>query len=325
MENSKPKIALITGISGQDGFYLSEFLRSKGYLVYGLERRVALEDQKNRDRGVNAIIIPCDITNYSSVFTAVQKVMPDEIYHLAAQSDVGYSFKDPFQTFDTNMNGTLNILEAMRILVPNSKFYFAGSSEMFGDVLETPQTENTPFNPRSPYGVSKVAGFQLCKNYRIAYNLFICNGILFNHESPKRGKEFVTRKITSTIKKIMDGKVNKLKLGNIESKRDWGFSGDYVEAMWLMLQHEIPDDYVVATNEVHTVKEFVDEALKISKIDYLLTDEEKREKYLELDENMIRPSEVNLLMGDYSKIKEKLGWEPKTKFKDLVKLMMENE
>lgn len=319
------KKALISGISGQDGFYLTEFLQSKGYIVYGLERRVALEDQKNRNRGVNAVILPCDITNYSSVFTAMQKVMPDEIYHLAAQSDVAYSFKDPFQTFDTNINGTLNILEAMRILVPKAKLYFAGSSEMFGDVFETPQNENTPFNPRSPYGVSKVAGFQLCKNYRIAYNLFICNGILFNHESPRRGKEFVTRKITSTIKNIMKGKESKLKLGNIESKRDWGFAGDYVEAMWLMLQQDVPDDYVIATNETHTIKEFLEEAFKISKLDYLDTSEERLNKYLELDPNMVRPSEVKLLKGDYTKAKEKFGWEPKVKFKDLVKLMMENE
>lgn len=317
--------ALISGISGQDGFYLTEFLQSKGYIVYGLERRIALEDQKNRDRGINAVIIPCDITNYSSVFNAIKEVMPDEIYHLAAQSDVGYSFKDPFQTLDTNIMGTLNVLEAMRILIPKSKLYFAGSSEMFGKAEEEPQTEKTRFHPRSPYGASKCAGFYLCQNYREAYGLFICNGILFNHESPKRGKEFVTRKITSTIKKIKEGKANKLKLGNIETKRDWGFAGDYVEAMWLMLQQKIPDDYVIATNETHTIKEFVEEAFRISKIDYLNSDEERLNKYIELDPNMIRPSEVVLLRGDYSKAKKILGWEPKTKFKELVKLMMENE
>jgi GDPmannose 4,6-dehydratase len=324
--------ALITGISGQDGSYLSELLENKGYEVYGLERRVAMEDQILRHRkGTVGTIIPCDITNYSSVYNAIAKVLPDEIYHLAAQSDVGYSFKDPFQTFDTNINGTLNVLESMRILTPKSKLYFAGSSEMFGDVLETPQTEKTPFNPRSPYGVTKCAGFQLCKNYRIAYDMFICSGILFNHESPRRGKEFVTRKITSTIKKIMDGKESKLKLGNIETKRDWGFSGDYVQAMWLMLQQDKPDDYVIATNETHTIKEFVYEAFKVAseilekkgklgdQLGFIPTD------YLELDKNMIRPSEVNLLKGDYSKAKRVLGWEPKVKFKDLVKLMMESE
>ena len=306
------KKALISGCSGQDGYYLSKFLKEKGYIVYGLERRIVPEREK-----IDIIIIPCDITNYSSVFNAMKEVMPDEIYHLAAQSDVGYSFKDPFQTLDTNINGTLNILESMRNLVPNAKMYFAGSSEMFGKAEETPQNENTKFHPRSPYGVSKVAGFYLCQNYREAYNLFICNGILFNHESPRRGKEFVTRKITSTIKKIIEGKANKLRLGNIDAKRDWGFAGDYVEAMWLMLQQQVPDDYVIATNETHSVKEFLDEAFKIAKLD--------TEDYLEIDINMFRPSDIIQLKGDYSKAKEKLGWEPKIKFKELVKLMMENE
>jgi GDPmannose 4,6-dehydratase len=320
--------ALITGITGQDGSYLSELLTKMGYEVFGLERRVAMEDQKLRHRkGITGTIIPCDITNYASVYNAVEKVMPDEIYHLAAQSDVGYSFKDPFQTFDTNINGTLNVLEAMRILVPKSKMYFAGSSEMFGDVLETPQTEKTPFNPRSPYGVTKCAGFQLCKNYREAYNMFICSGILFNHESPRRGKEFVTRKITSGIKAIMDGKESKLRLGNMDAKRDWGFSGDYVRAMWLMLQHDVPDDYVVATNETHTIKEFVDEAFHVAnkileregKLGFIPAD------CIEIDQNMMRPSDVQLLKGDYSKAKKVLGWEPNVKFKDLVKMMMEEE
>ena len=312
--------ALISGISGQDGFYLSKFLKQQGYIVYGLERRIVLEREK-----LDVIIIPCDITNFSSVFNAVKEVMPDEIYHLAAQSDVAYSFKDPFQTLDTNIMGTLNILESMRILVPKAKLYFAGSSEMFGKAEETPQNEKTPFHPRSPYGVSKCTGFYLCQNYREAYNLFICNGILFNHESPRRGKEFVTRKIVHTISQIKKGKANKLKLGNLEAKRDWGYAGDYVEAMWKMLQQPIPDDYVIATNETHTVKEFVDEAFKISKLDYLLTDEELREKYIEIDQNMIRPSDIFLLQGDYSKAKKVLGWEPKIKFKELVKLMVENE
>jgi len=310
------KKALITGVTGQDGSYLSEFLKNQGYIVYGLERRKALEDQSIK-RKVNAIVYPCDITNYSSVAMCVKDIMPDEIYHLAAQSDVGYSFKDPFQTLDTNITGTLNILEAMKTFVPNSKLYFAGSSEMFGKVIETPQTEDTKFYPKSPYGVSKVAGFDLCKNYRESYGLFICNGILFNHESPRRGKEFVTRKITSSIKLIKEGKLNKLKLGNLDSKRDWGFAGDYVEAMWLMLQQEFPDDYVIATNETHTIREFVNEAFKIANLD--------PDDYVEIDEKMFRPSEVFLLQGDYSKAREKLGWEPKIKFKGLVKMMMENE
>ena len=308
--------ALISGISGQDGSYLSELLISKGYEVYGLERRIALEDQNSRRKN-NAEIIPCDITNFSSVYNAVQKVMPDEIYHLASQSDVGYSFKDPFQTLDTNIMGTLNILEAFRQLIPKSKMYFAGSSEMFGKVTEEPQNENTKFHPRSPYGVSKVAGFQLCQNYREAYGLFISNGILFNHESPRRGKEFVTRKITDGIKKIKEGKADKLYLGNLETKRDWGFAGDYVEVMWLMLQQNEPDDYVIATNETHTIREFIDEAFGIAGLE--------PDKYVEINPEFFRPSDVILLRGDYSKAKEKLGWEPKIKFKGLVKMMMENE
>ena len=310
------KVSLISGISGQDGSYLSEFLAKKGYEVFGLERRIALEDQSNR-RKVVGIIIPCDITNYASVFNAVQKIMPDEIYHLAAQSDVAYSFKDPFQTLDINILGTLNLLEAMRLQTPNSKFYFAGSSEMFGKAEQEPQNELTPFHPRSPYGVSKCAGYHLCQNYREAYHLFICNGILFNHESPRRGKEFVTRKITSTIKQIKEGKETKLRLGNLDAKRDWGFSGDYVEAMWLMLQQENPDDYVIATNETHTVREFVDEAFKIAKLDI--------NDYLETDPEMFRPSDVVLLRGDYSKAKRKLGWEPKVRFKELVRMMVEHD
>ena len=310
------KVSLISGISGQDGSYLSEFLAKKGYEVFGLERRIALEDQSNR-RKVVGTIIPCDITNYSSVFNAVQKIMPDEIYHLAAQSDVAYSFKDPFQTLDINILGTLNLLEAMRLQTPNSKFYFAGSSEMFGKAEQEPQNELTPFHPRSPYGVSKCAGYHLCQNYREAYNLFICNGILFNHESPRRGKEFVTRKITSTIKQIKEGKETKLRLGNLDAKRDWGFSGDYVEAMWLMLQQENPDDYVIATNETHTVREFVDEAFRIAKLDI--------NDYLETDPEMFRPSDVVLLRGDYSKAKRKLGWEPKVRFKELVRMMVEHD
>jgi len=317
MRNKKIKKALVSGITGQDGSYLTEFL-SKEYEIYGLERRIALEDQTDRHRKeLNAVIIPCDITNYASVFAAVQKIMPDEIYHLASQSDVGYSFKDPFQTLDTNINGTLNILEAMRTLIPKSKLYFAGSSEMFGKVEEEPQNENTRFNPRSPYGVSKCAGFYLSQNYREAYNLFICNGILFNHESPRRGKEFVTRKITDGIKKIKEGKEKELRLGNLDTKRDWGFAGDYVEAMWLMLQQDKPDDYVIATNETHTIREFVNEAFKIAGLD--------PDKYVKIDKEFFRPSDVVLLKGDYSKAKKKLGWEPKIKFKGLVRMMMEEE
>jgi GDPmannose 4,6-dehydratase len=315
-EGGLEKKALITGITGQDGFYLTEFLLEKGYKVYGFERRKALEDQAVK-RKSNAEIIAGDITNYSSVFSAVQRVMPDEIYHLAAQSDVAHSFKDPFQTLDTNVMGTINILEAMRVLTPKGKLYFAGSSEMFGKAIEEPQDESTKFHPRSPYGASKCAGFYLCQNYREAYDLFICNGILFNHESPKRGKEFVTRKITSSIKLIKEGKLDKLRLGNLDSKRDWGYAKDYVSAMWLMLQKDESQDYVIATNETHTIREFVNEAFKIATLD--------PEKYIEIDSDMLRPSDVILLRGDYSKAKRELGWEPKVKFKELVKMMVEGD
>jgi len=320
MMQSKMKKALISGITGQDGSYLSELLLSKEYEIYGLERRVALQDQRdrrNRIKDLPITLIPCDITNYSAVFQAFQKVQPDEVYHLAAQSDVALSFLDPFDTIRANIEGTLNTLEAFRLVTPKSKFYFAGSSEMFGNAEEEPQNERTRFHPRSPYGISKVAGFNLSKNFREAYNLFICNGILFNHESPKRGKEFVTRKITSGIKEILEGKRDKIKLGNLDTKRDWGYAGDYVEAMWLMLQQDKSDDYVIATNETHTIREFIEEAFKIANLN--------SEDYIEVDTNFFRPSEVVLLRGDYSKAKEKLGWEPKVRFKDLVKMMMEAE
>lgn len=315
-DKTKKKIALITGITGQDGSYLSELLLEKGYEVYGLERRKALEDQTVK-RPNKAIVIPCDITNYSSVYSAFSKIMPDEIYHLAAQSDVAPSFKDPFQTLDTNVMGTINVLEAMRNLVPKSRMYFAGSSEMFGKAEEVPQTEKTRFHPRSPYGVSKCAGFYLCQNYREAYNLFICNGILFNHESERRGIEFVTRKITYSIKLIKEGKLDKIRLGNLDAKRDWGYAKDYVKAMWLMLQGNKPDDYVVATNETHSIREFIDEAFKVAKLD--------KKNHIELDKDMLRPSDVVLLQGDYSKAKRDLGWEPSVKFKELVKIMVKHD
>jgi GDPmannose 4,6-dehydratase len=308
------KKALITGITGQDGSYLSEFLLEKGYEVYGLERRKALEDQ-NVKRKNDAIIVPCDLTNYSSVFGAIQKVAPDELYHLAAQSDVYYSFKEPFETLSVNINGTLNVLQALKQLIPKSKMYFAGSSEMFGEVTEEPQNERTRFSPRSPYGISKLAGFHLCKNYRDAYGLHISNGILFNHESPRRGKEFVTRKITNGIRQIKEGKLDKIRLGNLDSKRDWGFAGDYVEAMWLMLQQDNPSEYVIATNETHTIREFIDEAFKISKLN--------PEDHIEIDPKLFRPSDVVLLRGDYSKARKELGWEPKVKFRGLVKIMVD--
>jgi GDPmannose 4,6-dehydratase len=245
----------------------------------------------------------------------VHKIKPDECYHLAAQSFVTVSFEDEFSTINSNINGTHYILSAIKELVPKCKFYFAASSEMLGKANETPQNENTPFHPRSPYGISKVAGFDLTRNYREAYDLFACNGICFNHESPRRGFEFVTRKITNAIAKIKFGLANELRLGNLEAKRDWGFSGDYVEAMWLMLQQMKPDDYVIATGETHTIREFVELAFKHAGLNY--------KKYVVIDKNFYRPAEVNILIGDYSKAKKKLGWRPKIKFEELVRMMVD--
>jgi GDPmannose 4,6-dehydratase len=316
----KMKKALITGVTGQDGSYLAEFLLKKGYEVFGVERRVALQDQKIRNerlQEINVKIIPCDIGDYGSVLNVIMKVMPDEIYHLAAQSFVAESFEDPFQTIKTNIFGTLNILEAMRNITPKAKFYFAASSEMFGEVKEEPQKESTPFHPRSPYGVSKVAGFYLTLNYRESYNMFCCSGIFFNHESPRRGKEFVTRKITSALKDIKKGNLKELKLGNLEAKRDWGFAGDYVEAMWLMLQQDKPDDYVIATGETHSIKEFLEEAFNSVGL--------KWQDYVKVDERFIRPSDVPNLRGDSTKAKNILGWQPQVKFQELVKMMVEHD
>jgi GDPmannose 4,6-dehydratase len=336
------KKALITGITGQDGTYLSEFLLSKGYEVYGIARRVALEDQNSRRKVEGTTIIPGDVMDYSSVVLAFNKIRPDEVYHLAAQSDVGYSFKDPFQTLHVNIDGTVNILEAIKNHKLDTKFYFAGSSEMFGEVLESPQTEKTPFNPRSPYGVSKVAGFLFTKNYRESYGLFACSGMLFNHESPRRGKEFVTRKITNAISEMRKGKNNVLILGNLDTKRDWGFSGDYVKAMWMMLQNDKPVDYVVGTGETHTIKEFIQKAFNSASLDYELIDlhnlpeEEADKKIKEFSKNknkcyvfqhpkFYRPAEVDLLLADYSKIKKELGWRPKIHLEELVKMMVESD
>jgi GDPmannose 4,6-dehydratase len=245
----------------------------------------------------------------------VEKVRPDECYHLAAQSFVHYSFEDAFSTINANINGTLHILSAIKEKAPDCKFYFAATSEMFGKVKESPQNENTPFHPRSPYGISKVAGFDLVRNYRESYGLFGCNGILFNHESPRRGFEFVTRKITSTAARIKNGLAKELRLGNLAAKRDWGYAGDYVYAMWLMLQQDEPDDYVIATNETHSVKEFIQLAFDYVGLNW--------EDYVVVDEQFYRPAEVTLLQGDYSKGKEKLKWEPKLRFEEIVKLMVD--
>lgn len=316
----KMKKALITGITGQDGSYLAEFLLEKGYQVHGIVRRVALEDPEHRLWRIKHILNKlrlhsASLDSYPSIFNVVEKVRPDECYHLAAQSFVSYSFEDEFSTINTNINGTHYVLSAVKEKAPKCKFYFAASSEMFGHVRETPQTENTPFHPRSPYGISKVAGFDLTRNYREAYGLFACNGILFNHESPRRGFEFVTRKITSAVAKIKLGLAKELRVGNLDAKRDWGFAGDYVRAQWLMLQQAKPDDYVVATNETYSVKEFLETAFSYVGLDW--------KKYTAIDKQFYRPSEVHLLMGDYNKAKRKFGWRPTVKFKGLVRMMVD--
>lgn len=314
------KKALITGINGQDGSYLAEFLLNKGYEVHGIIRRVAFEDPAHHLWRIRHItdkihLHSGSLESYSSLFKVVLKVKPDECYHLAAQSFVSYSFEDEFSTINANINGTHFILSAVKENAPKCKFYFAASSEMFGMAKETPQNELTPFHPRSPYGISKVAGFDLTRNYREAYGLFALSGILFNHESPRRGFEFVTRKITNAAVEIKFGLAKELSLGNLGAKRDWGFSGDYCKAMYLMLQQDEPDDYVIATGETHSVEEFVNLAFRHVGLNW--------KDYVVKDENLFRPAEVNILQGDYSKARKKLGWEPGIKFEDLVKIMVD--
>jgi GDPmannose 4,6-dehydratase len=316
------KKALITGIDGQDGSYLSEFLLEKGYEVHGIIRRVALEDPGHHlwriKHILNKITVHAgSLESYPSIFNIVEKVKPDECYHLAAQSFVSYSFEDEFSTINTNINGTHFVLSAVKEKAPKCRFYFAASSEMFGNAKEVPQNELTPFHPRSPYGISKVAGFDLTRNYREAYGMFTLSGILFNHESPRRGFEFVTRKITNAVAEIKFGLAKELKLGNLEAKRDWGFSGDYVKAMWLMLQQDVPDDYVIATGETHTVKEFAELAFKYAGLSW--------QDHVVIDKEFYRPAEVNVLKGDFSKARKVLGWQPEVKFEDLVKMMVDSD
>ena len=316
------KVALITGITGQDGSYLAELLLSKGYEVHGIVRRVALEDEMHRLWRIrkilkNVSLHSASLESYASIFKILQKIKPNEVYHLAAQSYVGYSFEDEFSTFNTNINGTHYILSAVKEFAGSVKFYFASSSEMFGKVKFSPQDETTIFHPRSSYGISKVTGFHLTKNYREAYKLHASSGILFNHESPRRGFEFVTRKITFAAARIKKGLQKKLYLGNIEAKRDWGHAKDYVEAMWLMLQQNTPDDYVVGTGKDHSVEEFAKKAFDHLNLNY--------KDYVVLDKNLIRPSEVETLLANYSKAKKILNWQPKISFDDLVLEMVESD
>ena|SRR3989338_4079386 len=341
------KKALITGITGQDGSYLAEFLLDKGYEVYGIVRRVALEDPVHRLGRINHIkdkisLYPGAIENYTRLIDLFDKIKPDECYHLAAQSFVHESFEDSATTFMTNVQGTLNILNALKSKAPNCKFYFAGSSEMFGKVTESPQHEKTIFHPRSPYGITKVDGFNLTRNFRESYNLFACSGILFNHESERRGGEFVTRKITRGIARIKTGQDNVLVLGNVDAKRDWGHARDYVEAMWLMLQQDNPDDYVIATGRTHSIRRFLDLAfgyvgLKYEVIDlHDVSEEEADEKVEELRKQtdrifvvqhprFYRPAEVNELFGSATKAFGKFGWTPRVSFEELTKGMVEHD
>jgi len=314
------RCALITGITGQDGSYLAELLLSKGYEVHGAVRRVALEDPEHRLVRLSAVrdritLHAASLESFASVYQLVAKVAPDECYHLAAQSFVSYSFDDEFSTLNTNINGTHFLLSAVKDLVPRCRFYFAGSSEMFGKAEELPQTEKTRFHPRSSYGISKVCGFELTRNYREAYGLHASSGIMFNHESPRRGYEFVTRKITSGVARILAGRSKQIQLGNLEAKRDWGHAREYVEAMWRMLQQPEPDDYVVATGETHSVRDFVGLAFSLAGLDY--------RNHVSTDPTLFRPAEVNLLQGDSTKARVKLGWQSSIAFESLVREMVE--
>ena len=314
------KVALITGITGQDGSYLAELLLQKGYEVHGIIRRVALEDENHRLWRIRNIrdditLHSASLESYASIFKIVQKIKPSEVYHLAAQSYVGYSFEDEFSTLNTNINGTHYVLSAVKEFAGTIKFYFAGSSEMFGKVKKIPQDEETPFYPRSSYAISKTAGYYLTRNYREAYKLHASSGILFNHESPRRGFEFVTRKISFAAARIKKGLQKKLKLGNIKSKRDWGHAKDYVNAMWLMLQHKTPEDFVIGTGLEHSVEDFASKAFNHVGLNY--------KDHVVIDDNLIRPSEVDTLLADYSKAKKILNWEPKVNFDQLVQTMVE--
>ena len=317
------KRALITGITGQDGSYLSELLLEKGYEVHGIVRRVALEDPVHRLRRLlhikDRIHLHCaSLESYASLHKTVADALPDECYHLAAQSFVAYSFDDEFSTLNTNINGTHYLLSAIQNIVPSCRVYFAASSEMFGNPLEVPQKESTPFRPRSPYGISKLTGFHLTRNYRETYGMFACNGICFNHESPRRGFEFVSRKISDGVGKIKLRLADKLVLGNLDARRDWGHAKDYVRAMWLMLQQDEADDYLIATGKSHSVRDFVEEAFRVADVD----DWEKR---VEVDQRLFRPSEINELVGDATKARQMLGWESTTDFKSLVREMVLND
>lgn len=329
------KKALITGITGQDGAYLSKLLLEKGYIVYGGYRRNSTLDLwRLRELGIEKKVkfVLLDLLEFNNIYRAVSEIQPDEVYNLAAQSFVAASFDQPIMTSEINAIGVLRVLEALRVLKPDAKFYQASTSEMFGKVRAIPQNEQTPFYPRSPYAFAKLLAHWATVNYREAYNMYTCSGILFNHESPLRGTEFVTRKITLGVAQIKYGVADKIILGNLSAKRDWGYAKEYVEAMWLMLNQGKPDDYVVATGEVHSVREFVELAFKVIDVDIMWEGEGIEEKgidkktgkvLVEVSPKFFRPAEVDLIVGDYLKAKEKLGWSPKTTFPQLVQIMVE--
>lgn len=316
------KKALITGITGQDGSYLAEFLLAKGYEVHGIVRRMTIEDPEHRlwrlkpllDR---IVLHPGSMESFANIFKVVDKVQPDECYHLSAQSFVNYSFEDEFSTINMNINGTHFVLATLKERAPQCRFYFAASSEMFGNAKEIPQNENTPFSPRSSYGVSKLTGFHLTRNYREAYNLYALSGILFNHESPRRGFEFVTRKVTSAVAKIKLGLAKELRLGNLEAKRDWGYAGDYIKAMWLMLQQNHPEDYVIASGKTHSIRDLVEIAFSYVDLNW--------QDHVIIDERFYRPAEICELRGDFSKAAKALGWKPEVSFQELIQMMVDSD
>ncbi|KKC48122.1 GDP-D-mannose dehydratase [Paenibacillus sp. D9] len=312
------KRAFVTGVTGQDGSYLAELLLEKGYEVFALRRRTSTPIMENIEHIKNEIeFIDGDLLDQGSLINAMRISNPDEVYNLAAQSFVGTSWTQPVMTGQSTGIGVTNMLEAVRLTKPEARFYQASSSEMFGKVMETPQKETTPFYPRSPYGVAKVYGHWITVNYRESYNMYACSGILFNHESPRRGVEFVTRKVTDAAARIKLGLQNELRMGNLDAKRDWGFAGDYVKAMWLMLQQEVPDDYVISTGEMHTVQELVE--IAFGHLDLNWRD------YVVIDEKFVRPAEVDLLLGDCTKAKENLGWKLEVGFEKLVTMMVESD
>jgi len=317
------KRAFITGINGQDGSYLAELLLEKGYTVIGLERRTALNSsEKNKNLlkilDHNKFIVEQgDVSDFASIYSLISKYRPNEVYNLSAQSHVGTSYKSPVSTIEINFTGCLNLLESIRMIDSNIKFYQASTSEMFGDSTKSPQNENSSFSPVSPYACSKVAAHHLVSTYRKSYNLFACCGILFNHESPRRGEDFVTRKITKAAARIKLGKQSELRLGNLDAYRDWGFAGDYVKAMWMMLQHPTPDDYVIATGESNTVREFLQHVFDRAGL--------KVEDHLKIDPNLSRPYEVSKMWGDFSKAKTILGWQPDIGFRELANLMFDED